>query len=86
MTLHFSIICDDMLTYVEGPDGSNQRQMWREVRWREAIKGGGELSEVEGSSQRWRGTLEGGGEQSEVEGRSQRWRVRRADVSDGRPL
>ena len=63
-------------------DGSNQRQMWREVRWREAIKGGGELSEVEGSSQRWRGTLEGGGEQSEVDGRDQR---RRGVIRGGGP-
>ena len=48
---------------------------WRgAVRWRGAISGGGERSQVEKSERWWRGAVSGGGERSLVEGSGLRWR------------
>ena len=47
-------------------EGSNVEGSDKPDRGGEAIRGGGELSEMEESSQKWNGTLEGGGELSEV--------------------
>ena len=54
------------------------RLRWRQVekrvsRWRGAIAGGGERSQVEGSDRRWRGAM-AGKEVSYLEGSGLRWR------------
>ena len=44
------------------------------LRWRRAVSGGGERSQVGRSGLRWRGAVSGGGERSQVEGNGLRWR------------
>ena len=45
-----------------------------DFRWRGAIAGGGERSQVDASDRRWRGAIAGGGERSQVEGSDRKWR------------
>ena len=44
------------------------------LRWRGAVSGEGERSQVEGTDRRWRGAIADGGERSQVEGSDRWWR------------
>jgi hypothetical protein len=54
-------------------------------RWRGAIAGGGEQSQVEGSNRRLRGAIAGGRERSQLEGSNRRWRVALPSTYDRSP-
>jgi hypothetical protein len=52
-------------------------------RWRGAIAGAGERSQVEGSDRRWKGAIAGAEERSQVQGSDRWWRLRGA-ITGGR--